>query len=61
MFMLLGYRIVESFERVMSQYAQNIEINSMINFTNPTVSVMAENVRIFNLCNLKQCMGDTLL
>ena len=52
MFMLLGYRIVDSFERVTSQYAQNIEINSMINFTNPTVSVMAENVRIFKFATL---------
>ena len=52
MFMLLGYRIVESFERVTSQYAQNIQINSMINFSNPTVSVMAENVRLFKFCTL---------
>jgi hypothetical protein len=48
MILILGYRIVESFERVTSQYAQSIETNTTIKFTNPSVSVMAENVRVFN-------------
>lgn len=40
----LKYRIVESFERVTSQYAQQIPPNAKENFTNPSVSIMAENV-----------------
>ena len=43
---LLEYRIVESFESVISQYAQNIAPNASINFNNPSVSVRAEKVSI---------------
>ena len=44
--LLVGHRIVESFERVTSQYAQSIPPNVTVNFTNPSVSVTAEKVSI---------------
>lgn len=46
MIIYFDYRIVESFERVTSQYAQHIPLNATVNFTNPSVSITAENVSI---------------